>query len=416
VGTHNIIYAYTDGYQCSSSDTVSIQVFMPTPISIISGLNTQNCKNDSAYKLIISPTGGSYGVSYIINDTFYPNLAPTGKMGYIYVYTDAHNCISALDDSAYVFNNPTVNAGTDTLLPCGSNGVVIGENPQANHSYIWSPAAGLNNPFIGNPTANPWVDTTVFVVVKTNSNTLCKGYDSVMITIPNPPVVSISGDTSICMGDTVHLVASGAPNYVWKYGITTPNFDTLLPISQYITVTGTDANNCIGKDSVIVLVNPLPVPNLGNDTTIFMDSIVLNPGFFSSYLWNTGDITQTIVVNSNLTPGFYSYSVSVQNQFGCSANDSIIINITTDIQSISRTLLLKAYPNPTSDWLNISLNEPAYIDNYSVYDNQGRLVQQLVIKAVKHDLRINLSKFVKGKYYIQLSIEGKIQTLPIFVQ
>jgi hypothetical protein len=352
---------------------------------------------------IVSSTSGNLGNLPSINERFGTSIDTIGDLN--------NDGITDLVVGAPLDNDGGNYSGAVFILYMD-----IGENPQANHSYIWSPAAGLNNPFIGNPTANPWVDTTVFVVVKTNSNTLCKGYDSVMITIPTPPVVSISGDTSICMGDTVHLVASGAPNYVWKYGITTPNFDTLLPISQYITVTGTDANNCTGKDSVIVLVSPLPVPNLGNDTTIFMDSIVLNPGFFSSYLWNTGDITQTIVVNSNLTPGFYSYSVSVQNQFGCSANDSIIINITTDIQSISRTLLLKAYPNPTSDWLNISLNEPAYIDNYSVYDNQGRLVKQLVIKAVKHDLRINLSKFVKGKYYIRLSIEGKIQTLPIFVQ
>jgi len=415
-GTHQIVYSYSDSYQCSNSDTISIVVNTPPVISIVSGLNATNCQNDAPYALNITPSGGNYNVSFVVNDTFFPGLAPLGYMGYIYSYTDANGCSAAMGDSAFVYANPTIDAGSDTLLPCNSNGVSIGENPQSGNTYIWSPVAGLNNPFIANPVANPWVDTTVFVVVKTNIATSCSRKDSVMITLPQLPSVSISGDTAICFGDTVHLMASGTPNFAWKYGITGANFDMALPITQYISVIGTDTNNCSDQDSVIVLVNPLPKPNLGNDTTIFMDSLILNPGSFSSYQWNTNATTPTITVHSSDSPGLYTYSVLVENQFGCFGSDTIVVSITTDIATAENDLQLKAYPNPTTDWLNIDLSARAKIGAYSIYDDQGKLIGQKQINANLKNLKIDFNAYARGKYYIRISINNKIQTLPIFVQ
>jgi hypothetical protein len=237
-----------------------------------------------------------------------------------------------------------------------------------------------------------------------------------MITLPEIPDVQISGDSVVCYGDSVHLVAMGANTYIWKYGITGIHFDKVLQITQYITVEGTDANSCIGKDSVLVLVNPLPVPNLGNDTTIFMDSIVLNPGFFSSYLWNNNSTSATQVVHSSNTPGIHIYWVNVENQFGCKGSDTIVISITTDIATAKNDLQLKAYPNPTTNWLNIDLSESAKIGAYSIYDNQGKLVEQKQINANLKNLRLDFNAYARGKYYIQISINSKIQTLSIFVQ
>jgi hypothetical protein len=401
-GAHQIVYAYTDGYSCANSDTVNITVFAPPAVIISSGLNLNNCKNDAPYALTITPAGGTYSSSFVVNDTFFPNLAPTGYIGYIYTYTDANGCVGSMNDSAWVYNNPVIDAGTDTLLPCGSNGVTIGENPEANHTYIWSPIAGLNFPFTSNPVANPWVDTTVFVVVKTNLTTSCSSKDSVMITLPELPTVNISGDTVVCFGDSVHLVASGAPNFVWKYGSTTPNFDEVLPITQYISVVGTDANNCSDADSVVVLVNPLPKPNLGPDTTIFMDSVILNPGIFSSYQWNTGDITQTIVVKSSLTPGIYSYSVSVENQFGCSASDTIVISITTDIASRQTNAKILVYPNPSKGLIKLEWGAEVQLESFEVFDAYGKLIQSTKLDKGIINTNIDLRTNAKGTYLIRL--------------
>lgn len=75
-------------------------------------------------------------------------------------------------------------------------------------------------------------------------------------------------------------------------------------------------------DSIRVIINPSPNPNLGQDTAA-CDGIALNlsPGDgFNSYLWSTGSTESQIQVNN---PG--TVWVEVLNQFGCENRDSIQI-------------------------------------------------------------------------------------------
>jgi hypothetical protein len=416
LGNHTVVYNYTDTYNCHNSDTVNILVNNISPLTILSGLSSTNCQNDTAYKLSITPAGGTYSVNYIINDTFYPNLAPVGHIGYIYTYTNAHGCSTAIDDSAFVYANPQIDAGSDTLLPCNSNGAVLGEMPQTGFTYVWSPVAGLNNPFIANPTANPWVDTTVYTVVKTDLSNQCKGYDSVMITIPNPPLVAISGDTSVCMNDTVHLSASGASTYLWKYGISGSKFDQVLPITQYISVTGTDTNNCIGKDSVLVLVNLLPNPNLGNDTAFYSDSIILFPGNYSNYIWNTGDTSSTLVIQSSQTPGTYTYWVNVTDFNGCKGNDTIVIKITTGFaQAAGTDAQIKVYPNPSKGLISLEWSE-VHLNLLEVYDNAGRLIMKKKIEHTLTESKIDLRATAKGAYFIRLQGDDFVRVVKVLLE
>jgi PKD repeat protein len=70
---------------------------------------------------------------------------------------------------------------------------------------------------------------------------------------------------------------------------------------------------------VTATVKPVPIIDLGNDTIICTGVSYLldagNPG--STYLWNTGATTQTIIADIDAT-----YSVIVTNTFGCTASDS----------------------------------------------------------------------------------------------
>lgn len=71
---------------------------------------------------------------------------------------------------------------------------------------------------------------------------------------------------------------------------------------------------------VEIFVNDLMV-NLGNDTTICVDEILtLDAGTGSSYVWSTGDLTQTIEVDTAGT-----YWVEVTNTTGCTGVDDIIV-------------------------------------------------------------------------------------------
>jgi gliding motility-associated-like protein len=79
---------------------------------------------------------------------------------------------------------------------------------------------------------------------------------------------------------------------------------------------------CTWQDDIYVEVAPAPSVFLGNDTIIKpVDQLLLdagNPG--ASYIWSTGDTTQTILGQSN-----QSYWVGV-NKEGCMAFDTIFID------------------------------------------------------------------------------------------
>jgi hypothetical protein len=73
-----------------------------------------------------------------------------------------------------------------------------------------------------------------------------------------------------------------------------------------------------------------PYVQLPYDTTIYTDqSIVLDAGAGYSYLWSTGETTQTITVHGAVAgPGVHPYSVTVTNSGLCSAGDTINISVT----------------------------------------------------------------------------------------
>ncbi len=145
--------------------------------------------------------------------------------------------------------------------------------------------------------------------------------------------VTATPDT-ICDGDSSQLNVevqngTGTLTYQWTSNpsgftssinnpIVTPNTSTWYIISV-------SDNDTTLTDSTFVTVNSSPSVDLGDDTLSYcnVDSILLDAGIgFANYLWNTGDTTQSIyVAQSGL------YSVIVTNNFGCSATDTVLLDI-----------------------------------------------------------------------------------------
>jgi hypothetical protein len=94
----------------------------------------------------------------------------------------------------------------------------------------------------------------------------------------------------------------------------------------WYTFTGQLDTICIASDSLYLTVNPLPVVELGNDTTIYQGSnVYLFAGYQPSgtYSWSGGQTTQTLLVTSAGT-----YSVTVTNSLtGCQDADNIVVTV-----------------------------------------------------------------------------------------
>ena len=85
--------------------------------------------------------------------------------------------------------------------------------------------------------------------------------------------------------------------------------------------------NIFGCDSTVYLqlaVYPLPIVSLGPDTQLCGNTITLDAGTHYMYQWSTGVSTPMIDISDS---GIYSVTVSMQE--GCTASDTIVVDVKT---------------------------------------------------------------------------------------
>ena len=116
------------------------------------------------------------------------------------------------------------------------------------------------------------------------------------------PVISITGDDTICTGDSTTLTAAGAVSYVWSPGGHTGPTPTFSPTSTTMyTVTGTDVSGC-SEDAIITInVDPTPTASLSGPASICSGEDALftvtgSPNATVVYSINSG-ANQTVVLN-----------------------------------------------------------------------------------------------------------------------
>jgi hypothetical protein len=155
---------------------------------------------------------------------------------------------------------------------------------------------------------------------------------TVPATINTVPTAGISPTTAvqICAGNTTTLTASGAGTYQWRSaaagniaGATNSTYAAGVSGSYRVIVTST-AGCTDTSVAETVTVNPLPVVNLGNDTTFCSgNALILNAGSgATSYLWDNGSTLQTRIA---ITTG--TYYVKVTNSFNCIKRDTVLVTV-----------------------------------------------------------------------------------------
>jgi hypothetical protein len=138
---------------------------------------------------------------------------------------------------------------------------------QGPFTYSWTPAAGLSNPNIRNPMANPAVPT-VYTLTVTDAIG-CYGEASVLVQQYPQLYANAGADDEICAGSSATLAGSAsggvlAYSYAWSpvSGLSNPNIAN--PIASpanttTYTLTVTDGHGCQETDQIKITVNPLPI-------------------------------------------------------------------------------------------------------------------------------------------------------------
>lgn len=329
--TSSTLYAVmvTDALGCVGFDSVKVNINQLPLVS--AGADLSICPGDTT---TLNATGASTYFwtppASLNNDSISNPLAfPSVMTDYIVTGTDVNGCVNK-DTVTVSLNGLTITAGPNQTVCSGDSASL---NVSGAATYVWSPAASLNNANIANPMAAP-SGTTTYTVIGTSS-TGCSDTAFITVTVRALPPVNAGTSLSTCTGGNANLSVTGANTYVWSPAATLSNAFIPTPVAtptvttQY-TVTGTDLNGCSNTDTMTVVVHSLPAANAGANTSICIgSSTILNGSGGGTYSWApSSGLSSTTIANPVAAPvTTTTYTVTVMGAGFCSASSQVTITV-----------------------------------------------------------------------------------------
>ncbi len=296
---------------CEAEDDVQV-IVNPLPTAN-AGSNVMIMQGDA---ITLTASGGGTYLWSTGETTQSITVGPNVTTTYT-VTVNVDGCQDSDDVEVTVVDEVIANAGEDQTI-CEGESVTL--TASGGNTYVWS--TGETTQSI---TVNP-LDTTTYTVtaiIGTFSDT-----DDVQVFVNELPVADAGSDETICFGSSITLTANGGVSYLWNTGETTQSITVSPDDTTTYTVTVTNSNGCEAEDDVLVTVNPLPTANAGSDTTIMQgDVVTLTASGGGTYLWSTGETTQSITVGPNVTT---TYTVTV-NVNGCQDSDDVEVTVVEEI-------------------------------------------------------------------------------------
>lgn len=226
--------------------------------------------------------------------------------------------------------------------------------------------------------------------------------------------IELGQDLVICDGGSATLVAdAGFASYTWSTGSEEPSIEVNL--TDTYVVTGTTTSGCMASDTIEVIVNPLPIVDLGADTTICVDqTLTLDAGNWDSYQWSDGSMDATLEVMEEGT-----FSVTVTDEFGCEGSDEIMVTVEI-CPGVFEAIVageLQALPNPVVDRVQLSLSDfEAGEYTLRIEDALGKTwqTQGFTMQGSEQQLELDLRALPAGTYFLSLQTsKGSSQGLQL---
>ncbi|MFN6014625.1 MAG: hypothetical protein ACK47F_08050, partial [Flavobacteriales bacterium] len=212
------------------------------------------------------------------------------------------------------------------------------------YNYVWSVPSGATDP--GNVASFSTTIAGNYSVVITNTTTNCVSLSAVgtVSILANAPI-NAGGDVAICAGASITITATGGTSYNWA-GLGTNSFYSVSPAATTTyTVSGSDANGCVGSDDITVTVNPNPTVSVNSPivcvgTNAIVTATPLPAGTYD-YLWSVPGVATN--------PGnVASFTATVNGNYSV-----VITNTATNCSSLSGSGTVTINPNPT-----VAVNSP----------------------------------------------------------
>lgn len=369
--TYTVIVTDNIGDQDTATATITV---LPIPIVNL-GNDTIICGSNN-FTLDAQNTG----LSYLWSDNSTNQTLAINQTGSYWVTVNNGVC-SVTDTINVTFGAINVNLGNDTTL-CVGQGILL--NAQNNGaSYNWNTGANTQTLNV-NQNGTYWV--TVTQGVCTVSDTITISY--------NQPIASFQqSDTAGCPPLAIQFTDLSTPtgninSWLWNFGDggtsnqQNPNYNYTSSGTYDVSLNIIDINGCTDDSTQQMSITVYPIPSasfnyspneveITNPTVQFAD----NSLGATTWYWDFGDgntSTQQHPEYTYTSPGTYTITLTVTNQYGCAAS----ISYTLIVESPFNIYVPNAF-TPDGDGINdIFKAKGEGIEEFHlmVFDRWGELI------------------------------------------
>ena len=316
---------------------------------------------------------------------------------------------------------------------------------------IWSFGDGspiVNAPGVGNQVhtftaSGSYTICLKIIVAQPNTGITCVDSicHTIQVQVPNPtpcnlnPIFTVTNDPndSSIYVFTNTTITNNAPLVTWLFGDSTTatgnitthafNHSGIYNVCMYITVN----NTCFADTCITITVsgnsNPLPCNLTANfnwqnsaqnstaaaNTVYFLNS---SSGFVSGDLitWNFGDGSTSTLANPFHTytgAGPYNVCLRVEHLLNLPGAPPCVSEV---CHAVSVPQILVAYPNPTTNIVNVNLSLDSTSQVYAfIYNAQNVLVAQSIFPGFSgnNTITFNTSNLTAGYYSIRIYYNGQ---------
>jgi len=249
--TYTVESGSTGGCSSSSSMAVATVSVVPNlPVSITG--DTLLCIGQTT--TLTTSGASSYTWSANAGNANTASVVLTPSVTTIYsVAVEGGSCIGQATATVDVVTHPLVSVIGNTFI-CAGNTTTLTATGASN--YIWNTGATTTSINL-----SPTTNTTYSVIGSIGS---CTAQAVATVSVIKSITVSITGDTTICYGQTSILTANGASTYNWNTGATTGAITISPTVTTNYAVIGT-IGSCTAQAATTVSVNTLldfSMPNI----------------------------------------------------------------------------------------------------------------------------------------------------------
>jgi gliding motility-associated-like protein len=283
----------------------------------------------------------------------------------------------------------------DTIVCAGDLGTASVETTYPYNSiFEWQVEGGTIDERLGDSIVVRW-DQNVNegrITVREIGLGGCEGETKEFVVNIRRAFADLANDPAICEGESFEFSpGEGYESYVWQDGSQDSYY--AADSEGLIWVQVADEYGCRASDSTYLTVHDNPDVNIevmtmypdqvqiGDDSVSFaageVEYITLDAGMWSSYNWSNGDMMSSIDVydtdvgRAEAGERSKDFWVTVENEYGCSASDSITVTV------VGKLRIPNAF-TPGGDQVNERWSIPAlslYPNSVvQVFDRHGKMV------------------------------------------